>query len=112
MFCVIGEKILKCEVIEKKEGYAWCKIGSAKKNKSVPYTRLFANEDAAKDYLKSKAKNKAQFNVQIQQEVEKCEAVYQKFFEETGIKVRTIDKKWRLKEAQMDVAQRKKRLQK
>lgn len=98
MYCLIGEKILPCSIIEKEKNFAWCKIGTAKKNTSIPYKRIFTTEVEAQKYLASKRKLQTQETQKVTKQVEECEALYVAFYKETGIKVRTIDKCWKVEE--------------
>lgn len=94
MYCVIGSKILRCEVREKCSNYSWCKIGDAEKNISIPHNKLFETEEDAALYMEKRDEKKASFVSDISLEVEKCNALYDAFQKETGISVRVIDRKW------------------
>lgn len=103
MYCVIGEKILKCNIIEKQEAYSWCKIGTAEKNKSIPNTKLFSTQEQAQKYIKEKENKKGIQERKIQDEVKGCKELYEAFYKETGINVRVIDRKWHIREAQKQI---------
>lgn len=100
MYCVIGEKVLKCDVIEKQEAYSWCKIGEATKNKSIPNTKLFTTQEQAQKYMKDRDRRKGQQVRQIEEDVKKCKEIYEELYKETGINVRVIDRKFRVADAQ------------
>ncbi|MEG1637248.1 MAG: hypothetical protein RR324_07025, partial [Cellulosilyticaceae bacterium] len=103
MYCVIGEKILKCDVVEKLDTYSWCKIGASTKNLSVPNTKLFNSEEECRSYIGKREQNKVDKDKQIANEVVKCNELYDNFYKETGINIRVIDRRWKAKEAKIQI---------
>lgn len=112
MYCVIGEKILRCEVVEKLEENSWCKIGSTTKNKSVANTKLFKSEEEARSFLKKRKYENAVKESKIVDEVHACKALYDAFFNETGIVVRVIDRRFKVKEVESQLAHLRKKYEK
>lgn len=112
MYCVIGEKILKCEVVERLEENSWCKIGTTTKNKSIANTKLFKSEDEARSFIKRRTYEKAVRESKIVDEVRACKDLYEAFFNETGIVVRVIDRRFKLKEVESQLAHLRKKYNK
>lgn len=65
MYCVIGEKILRCEVKKKEELSSICKVSSSKKEQSIANNRLFETEEAAAQFIKKRKLNKMNENKQV-----------------------------------------------
>lgn len=110
MYCVVGEKVLPCEVKKRDERQSLCKVGAAKKEQRVANNCLFGSEEAARQFLKEKRKAKMEENKQVVTNVEKCNALYDELFKETGIEVRTIDRQWTVSMATKHIASLKKKL--
>lgn len=108
MYCVIGEKILKCEIKQKQEISSICRIGTAKKDQTMSNSRIFNTQPEAEEFLKKKKKNQVNENKQIADSVERCNAIYEALYEETGIQVRTIDRQWTISSAEKHVKTLKK----
>ncbi|MGL4346212.1 MAG: hypothetical protein ACRCTE_13520 [Cellulosilyticaceae bacterium] len=94
MYCVLGDKVLRCDVKKKLEGFSLCRVGTAQKEQRVPNECVFQNEGAAREFLKQKRRNKSQEQVQVSSAMDKCNEIYQRLLEETGIDVRLIDRQW------------------
>lgn len=109
MYCVIGDKVLKCDVVEKLESYSWCKIGSSKKNMSIPNTKLFKTEQEGRNYIGKREQHKIDRDKQITNEVIKCNELYDNFYKETGINVRVIDRRWKSQEVKTQLARLRKK---
>ncbi|MGL4345290.1 MAG: hypothetical protein ACRCTE_08840 [Cellulosilyticaceae bacterium] len=109
MYCVIGSKILWCEVREKCSTYSWCQIGDAVQNKSIPHNKLFKTQEEASAYIEQRDQKKAAFVQDISTEVDKCNALYDAFLQETGICVRVIDRKWSSVEVSKQLAKLRKK---
>lgn len=104
MYCVIGEKILKCEVKQKQELASICKVGATnKKDQLISNNRLFKTQPEAEEFIKNRKKNKVNENKQIADSVAACKAIYEALYEETGIEVRTIDRQWTISSAEKHV---------
>lgn len=112
MYCVIGEKILRCEVVERLEESSWCKIGTTTKKKSIANTKLFKSEEEARSFMKKRTYEKAVRESKIVDEVHACKALYESFFNETGIVVRVIDRRFKLKEVESQLAHLRKKYNK
>ena len=110
MYCVIGEKILRCEVKKKEELSSICKVSSSKKEQSIANNRLFETEEAAAQFIKKRKVNKMNENKQVAHAVEVCNALYEKLYEETGIEVRTIDRQWTVNAAEKHIMKLKRTL--
>lgn len=110
MYCVIGEKILRCEVKKKEELSSICKVSSSKKEQSIANNRLFETEEAAAQFIKKRKLNKMNENKQVAHAVEVCKALYEKLYEETGIEVRTIDRQWTVNSAEKHIIKLKRTL--
>lgn len=110
MYCVIGEKILGCEVKKKEELSSICKVGSSKKEQSIANNRLFKTEEEAAQFIKKRKLNKMNENKQVAHAVEVCKALYEKLYEETGIEVRTIDRQWTVNAAEKHIMKLKRTL--
>lgn len=110
MYCVIGEKILRCEVKKKEELSSICKVSSSKKEQSIANNRLFETEEAAAQFIKRRKVNKMNENKQVAHAVEVCNALYEKLYEETGIEVRTIDRQWTVNSAEKHIIKLKRTL--
>lgn len=110
MYCVIGEKVLKCEVKKKEEKSSLCKVGSAKKEQVISNNRLFTTEQEAAQFIKKRKNNRADENKLVSNAVEACMAIYEKLYQETGIEVRTIDRQWTISSAEKHVNKLKKTL--
>lgn len=110
MYCVIGEKILRCEVKKKEELSSICKVSSSKKEQSIANNRLFETEEAAAQFIKKRKLNKMNENKQVAHAVEVCNALYEKLYEETGIEVRTIDRQWTVNSAEKHIIKLKRTL--
>lgn len=110
MYCVIGEKILGCEVKKKEELSSICKVGSSKKEQSIANNRLFKTEEEAAQFIKKRKINKMNENKQVAHAVEVCKALYEKLYEETGIEVRTIDRQWTVNAAEKHIMKLKRTL--
>ena len=110
MYCVIGEKILRCEVKKKEELSSICKVSSSKKEQSIANNRLFETEEAAAQFIKKRKVNKMNENKQVAHAVEVCNALYEKLYEETGIEVRTIDRQWTVNSAEKHIIKLKRTL--
>ena len=110
MYCVIGEKILRCEVKKKEELSSICKVGASKKEQSIANNRLFETEEAAAQFIKKRKLNKMNENKQVAHAVEVCKALYEKLYEETGIEVRTIDRQWTVNSAEKHIMKLKRTL--
>lgn len=103
MYCVLGEKILKCDVVEKLDTYSWCRIGSSTKNLSIPNTKIFNTEQEGRNYIGKREQSKVDKDKQIAAEILKCNELYDNFYKETGISVRVIDRRWKSKEAKTQI---------
>ena len=112
MYCVISDKILKCEVVERLEEHSWCKIGATTKNKSISNNKLFKSEEEAKSFLKKQKHEKAVKESKIVDEVHACKALYEAFFNETGINVRVIDRRFKVKEVESQLMHLRKKYNK
>lgn len=112
MFCVIKEKILYCEVTEKLENYCWVRIGNATKPQTIPNNRLFEDEASAAQFIKRKKNHHALKDKAIVDEVNHCKSLYADFERETGIKVRVIDRLFRAKEVEKQLAHLRKKYDK
>ena len=110
MYCVVGEKVLPCEVIRKDERLSLCKVGAAKKEQRVANNCLFSSEESAREFLKKKRKAKMEENKQVASNVEKCNDLYEELFKETGIEVRMIDRQWTVSMATKHIGSLKKKL--
>lgn len=110
MYCVIGEKILSCEVKKSDELFSICKVGGSKKEQSVANNRLFKTEEEAVQSIKKRRINKMNENKQVAHAVEVCKALYEKLYEETGIEVRTIDRQWTVNAAEKHIIKLKRTL--
>lgn len=110
MYCVIGEKILKCEVKKKDELSSLCKVGSSKKDQMIANNRLFKTEEEANAFINKRKTNKVNENKLVANAVEKCAEIYEKLYQETGIEVRTIDRQWTVNGAEKHVNMLKKKL--
>lgn len=110
MYCVIGEKILRCEVKKKEELSSLCKVGSAQKEQSIANNRLFKTEQEAAQFIKKRKMNKVNENKQVANAVVTCKALYEKLYEETGIEVRTIDRQWAVSAAEKHIMKLKRTL--
>ena len=110
MYCVIGEKILRCEVKKKEELSSLCKVGSAQKEQSIANNRLFKTEQEAAQFIKKRKMNKVNENKQVANAVATCKALYEKLYEETGIEVRTIDRQWTVSSAEKHIIKLKRTL--
>ena len=110
MYCVVGEKVLPCEVKKRDERVSLCKVGAAKKEQRVANNCLFPSEEAAREFLKKKRKAKVEENKQVVSNVEKCNALYDELFKETGIEVRMIDRQWTVSMATKHIGSLKKKL--
>lgn len=110
MYCVIGEKILRCEVKKREELSSICRVGSAKSDQVIFNSRLFKTEQEAQEFVGNRKKNKVDERVLVANAVEACTALYEKLYEETGIEVRTIDRQWTISSAEKHVAKLKKTL--
>lgn len=112
MYCVFGEKILKCEVVERLEESSWCKIGTTTKNKSISNNKLFKSEEEARSFLKKQKYEKAVKESKIVDEVHECKVLYDDFFNETGIVVRVIDRRFKVKEVESQLMHLRKKYNK
>lgn len=112
MYCVISDKILKCEIVERLEEHSWCKIGTTTKNKSISNNKLFKSEEEAKSFLKKQKYEKAVKESKIVDEVHACKALYDAFFNETGIMVRVIDRRFKVKEVESQLMHLRKKYNK
>lgn len=112
MYCIIGDKILRCEVISKQEDTCLCKVGKAGTSKHISNKKLFDTEAAANSFLLKREKNKQDADKKISEDITKCEALYNALFEETGITVRLIDRRFRVKEAESQIAHLRKKYNK
>ena len=110
MYCVIGEKILSCELKKKDELFSICKIGGSKKEQSIANNRLFNTEEEALQSIKKRKVNRMNQNKQVAHAVEVCKALYEKLYEETGIEVRTIDRQWTVNAAEKHIIKLKRTL--
>ncbi len=110
MYCVIGEKILRCEVKKKEELSSLCKVGSSPKEQSIANNRLFNTEQEAVQFIKKRKMNKVNENKQVAHAVEACKALYEKLYKETGIEVRTIDRQWTVSSAEKHIEKLKRTL--
>ncbi len=100
MYCVIGEKILRCEINEKTENFSWVTIGKTDKKQTIPNNRIFETHEEGEAYIKRKNQNKASSQKQLVDQVHECKRMYQAFERETGISVRVIDRCFKPKEVQ------------
>lgn len=112
MFCVIGEKILYCEISEKLENYAWVRIGNSEKGQTIPNNRLFEDEASAAKFIKRKKDNAASKDKELIDEINHCKSLYADFERETGIKVRVIDRLFKAKEVEKQLAHLRKKYDK
>lgn len=103
MYGVIGEKVLRCEIKNKGEMSSLCKIGASKKEQSISNNRLFQTDEEARAFIKKRKTNKVNENKLVANAVEKCAALYEKLYEETGIEVRTIDRQWTITAAEKHI---------
>lgn len=110
MYCVMGEKILRCEVKKKEEMSSICKMSTSNKEQRVANNRLFETEEEAAEFIKERKKNKANENKQVAHAVEVCKALYERLYEETGIEVRTIDREWTVNSAEKHIMKLKRTL--
>ncbi|MEF9959734.1 MAG: hypothetical protein RR448_08465 [Niameybacter sp.] len=110
MYCVVGEKVLQCEVKKKDERASVCKVGAAKKEQRVANNCIFASEEVARDFLKKKRKSQIEENNQVVSNVQRCNEMYEELFKETGIEVRTIDRQWTINMATKHIASLKKKI--
>lgn len=110
MYCVIGEKVLRCEVKKKEEMSSLCKVGSSPKEQSIANNRLFKTEQEAAQFIKKRKMNKVNENKLVANAVETCKALYEKLYEETGIEVRTIDRQWTVSSAEKHIIKLKRTL--
>lgn len=110
MYCVIGEKVLRCEVKKKEEMSSLCKVGSAKKEQLIANNRLFQTEGEAANFIKKRKANKVNESTLVANAVETCKALYEKLYEETGIEVRTIDRQWTVTSAEKHIVKLKRTL--
>lgn len=110
MYCVIGEKILSCEVKKRDELFSICKVGGSKKEQSIANNRLFKTEEEAAQSIKKRKINRMNENKQVAHAVEVCKALYEKLYEETGIEVRTIDRQWTVNAAEKHIIKLKRTL--
>lgn len=110
MYCVIGEKVLRCEVKKKEEMSSLCKVGTAKKEQVISNNRLFQTEEEAAKFIKKRKANKVNESTLVANAVESCKALYEKLYEETGIEVRTIDRQWTVTSAEKHIMKLKKTL--
>lgn len=112
MYCVIGEKILKCEVSEKLENYSWVRIGKTEKGQTIPNNRIFETEDAAQRFIQKRNTRKSAIDKDILDEVAACKSAYDAFFKETGISVRIIDRLFRIGDVEKQLAHLRKKYNK
>ena len=110
MYCVIGEKILSCEVKKRDELFSICKVGGSKKEQSIANNHLFKTEEEAAQSIKKRKINRMNENKQVAHAVEVCKALYEKLYEETGIEVRTIDRQWTANAAEKHIIKLKRTL--
>ncbi len=110
MYCVIGEKILRCEIKKKEELSSLCKVGSSQKEQNIANNRLFKTEQEAAQFIKKRKMNKVNENKQVANAVVTCKALYEKLYEETGIEVRTIDRQWAVSAAEKHIMKLKRTL--
>lgn len=98
MYCVIGEKILRCEISEKTENFSWVIIGKSDKKQTIPNNRIFETHEQGEAYIKRKAQTKTALDKQVIDQVYECKRLYAEFEKETGISVRVIDRCFKPKE--------------
>ena len=110
MYCVIGEKVLRCEVKKKEEMSSMCKVGSSKKEQVISNNRLFETEQAATQFIKNRKVNQKNESKLVISAVEKCTALYEQLYDETGIEVRTIDRQWTVSSAEKHITKLKRTL--
>lgn len=110
MYCVIGEKVLRCEVKKKDELMSLCKVGSSTKEQKIANNRLFETEQEAQGFIKKRKANKVDEGTMVANTVQKCKALYEALYQETGIEVRTIDRQWTITSAEKHIAKLKKTL--
>ncbi len=110
MYCVIGEKVLRCEVKKKEEMSSFCKVGGSKKEQVIPNNRIFNTEEEATKFIKKREAYKSKESTLVASAVEASKALYEKLYEETGIEVRIIDRQWTLALAEKHIAYLKRTL--
>ncbi|MGL6174641.1 MAG: hypothetical protein ACRC1P_08555 [Cellulosilyticaceae bacterium] len=112
MYCIVGEKILRCEVSEKLENYSWVRIGRAEKGQTVPNNRVFETEQAAQAFLVKRGKMRTSIDQELSNEVNACKKLYDAFCEETGITVRVIDRLFKVQDVEKQLAHLRKKYNK
>ncbi len=112
MFCVVGQKVLRCEVTEKAENFSWVQIGKSDKKQTVPNNRIFETHEQGQAYIERAAKNKSQAQNDLSQQINTCKRLYDAFEAETGIKVRVIDRCFKPKEVQRQLDHLRKKFNK
>lgn len=110
MYCVLGDKVLQCEVKRKDDRMSVCMVGAGAKEQRVPNNCIFLNEQEARELLKKKRRSQQEESQQVANNVQRCKELYEELFNETGIEVRTIDRQWTINMATKHIASLKKKL--
>ena len=112
MYCVVGEKVLRCEVSERLENFSWVRIGKSEKGQTVPNNRIFEEEYDAHQFLKNRVIKRVSTDTAVANEVNACKKLYDDFYEETGITVRIIDRLYKSKDVEKQLAHLRKKYNK
>ena len=112
MYCVIGQKVLRCEVSEKLENFSWVRIGKTEKGQTIPNNRIFETEDAARQFIEKRDTLKSAKDKDLLNEIAACKSAYDAFFKETGISVRIIDRLFKINEVEKQIAHLRKKYNK
>ncbi|MGL4362949.1 MAG: hypothetical protein ACRCSG_06780 [Cellulosilyticaceae bacterium] len=112
MYCIVGEKILRCEVSEKLENYSWIRVGRSEKGQTVPNNRIFETEESALAFLKKRSKTRVSIDQELSSEINSCKRMYSDFLKETGISVRLIDRLFKVQDVEKQLAHLRKKYNK